>query len=560
MKLFKVIETSFENFDNTIRTYLTKALGAAGYQYSYSQIFATIFEGVKGVMQNAMFYIEDALTEQNVQTAYRKSSVFSLAKISGYEPYYGSAATGIINCDVALTNPDSIGTNKVYIKNGSTIINNETGLQYIIKLPTDFIVIDLSKPLITTQFKVVQGAIKSGGYVSTGEPLETLHIVTSGLYDRDYIEVFVDGEKYESVECLYDMLPDAKEYVISTGYDNELDIMFGNGTYGKQLRSGQSITVKYIVHGGISGNISLDDETDFTFNNSIYDSNGKVIKNVDFLQLYLASSITGGAESDTIENIRNMIGYNSRSLVLASENNFRYFLSRFSFVGQSNIWCDNNSLEINIACLSNYKNTMHTTDEIFNAYSNKKLLLDKNQKQMILDSINNSNKTFAGVTVKFIDPIIYKYAFIVFVKLKQDYDKLSVKGFISDAIANFFIQLPSNVSFISKSEIIKHILENVPYIESLDLTIVSDADELAHKNGYYYKYELTNVNGTQKYIKVKKIYDNTESLGLDEFGNIKVDGKIEIPIVSNCVHYDPERSTSKNKSISKLDAVQCIFV
>ena len=78
MNLFNVIETSFENYDNTIRTYLTKSLGAIGQKFSKSQIFAVIFDGIKGVMQNAMFYIEDALTEQNVDTAYRKSSLYSL--------------------------------------------------------------------------------------------------------------------------------------------------------------------------------------------------------------------------------------------------------------------------------------------------------------------------------------------------------------------------------------------------------------------------------------------------------------------------------------------------
>ena len=47
MNLFNVIETSFENYDNTIRTYLTKSLGAIGQKFSKSQIFAVIFDGIK---------------------------------------------------------------------------------------------------------------------------------------------------------------------------------------------------------------------------------------------------------------------------------------------------------------------------------------------------------------------------------------------------------------------------------------------------------------------------------------------------------------------------------
>ena len=47
----------------------------------------------------------------------------------------------------------------------------------------------------------------------------------------DYVEVFVDGEKWTQAASLYDMTEDSKEYVISVGYENEMDIMFGALTY-----------------------------------------------------------------------------------------------------------------------------------------------------------------------------------------------------------------------------------------------------------------------------------------------------------------------------------------
>ena len=93
-KLFTLMETSFDRFDETVRTYLSKTFNSLGYQYTHNQIFGIIYDGIKGIMQNAMFYIEDALTEQNVFMASRKKSIYSLAKISGYEPFYGSAAVG----------------------------------------------------------------------------------------------------------------------------------------------------------------------------------------------------------------------------------------------------------------------------------------------------------------------------------------------------------------------------------------------------------------------------------------------------------------------------------
>ena len=110
MKLFNTISTAYDRYDDTIKKYLSNVLGSIGMQYSHSQIFSVIFDGIKGIMQNAMFYIEDALTEQNIFTATRQKSVYSLAKISGYEPYYGCTAVGTvigqINANLNLDNQD----------------------------------------------------------------------------------------------------------------------------------------------------------------------------------------------------------------------------------------------------------------------------------------------------------------------------------------------------------------------------------------------------------------------------------------------------------------------
>ena len=130
MKLFNVIETSYDRYDETIKKYLSNVFGSLGMQYSHSQIFGAVYDGIRGILQNAMFYIEDALTEQNIFTATRQKSVYSLAKISGYEPYYGSAATGNILVNTFVTNSNvGNGTSKLFLQNGS-IIKNKSKVLY----------------------------------------------------------------------------------------------------------------------------------------------------------------------------------------------------------------------------------------------------------------------------------------------------------------------------------------------------------------------------------------------------------------------------------------------
>ena len=55
MKLFNTIDTTFENFDSTVRGYLSKTFNNLGLNYSSSNIFGVIFEGIKGISQNIMF-------------------------------------------------------------------------------------------------------------------------------------------------------------------------------------------------------------------------------------------------------------------------------------------------------------------------------------------------------------------------------------------------------------------------------------------------------------------------------------------------------------------------
>ena len=57
MKLFKIIQTSFDNFDKSVRDYLSKTFNNLGLEYTHNQIFGVIFDGIKGIMQNVMFYI-----------------------------------------------------------------------------------------------------------------------------------------------------------------------------------------------------------------------------------------------------------------------------------------------------------------------------------------------------------------------------------------------------------------------------------------------------------------------------------------------------------------------
>lgn len=560
MKLFKVIQTSFENFDKSVRDYLSKTFNNLGLEYTHNQIFGVIFDGIKGIMQNVMFYIEDAFTEQNIYTATRKKSFYSLAKLSGYEPYYGSAATGNIIINTFVTNSDvGFGTSKLFLQNGSIIKNKETGYNYTIMLPSDSYVFDLSKPLVQHNLKIVQGIWSEGNFLGTGMNFETFNANTTDLFDKNYLEVYVNGEKFEQAACVYDMTENSKQFVCNVGFDNTFSIMFGNGIFGYRIQEGDSIRIRFIVHAGEDGNIINTSSSDWTIISPLYNSYGNPLSADNYLNIKLATPVSGGTDADSIELVKNMIGYNSRSLVLANENNFKQFLKRFSFIGQTSIISEPNSLTIVASCLRNKTNEIKEPEEYLELES-KDLLISDREKEMVIDALSNSNNTFTGMSFEFQDPIICKFSMICYVKIASTYNRELAKTNIRNAVATYFMGLPENTQFIPKSDIINRVIEADSNIESFDFDFISELNENAYNDGYYIEYKQRIINGVYKYIPIKTIYDKTNTPGLDQIGNIQLNSKLQIPLLHGDFYYYPNKELNDKSTSIKTESIQVMFL
>ena len=502
--------------------------------------------------------IEDAFTEQNILKAKRKDSIYSLAKLSGYEAFYGSGAIGTIIGQLQINNGLSTKTTKVYLRNHMKLLNRSNGLIYSLQLPTNNYVFDISKPLVSHEFKIIQGTYLKSRYVAQGTYLETISISNIGLFDRQYIEVYVNGEKWQEAANLYDMTEGGHEYIITIGYDNAFDIMFGNGIYGTQLIEGDTVDIEYVVHMGTLGNIMPNSPADFVFQEYAVDSLGNRVNANDYMKLSMQNCISGGTDADSIKFIRSMVGSNSRSLVLVSEDNFNLFFKRFSFVGYTACWSESNSMFINVTCLSNIKDKINEVEDYFKLNEND-MLLSNEQKEMILNTLDKSQKTFAGITLKFQDPIIRKYAFICYVKINNNYNKDTTIELIRQTLGEYFLNISNDTIFIAKSDLIRR-LSLIDSIQAIDLDIISDYAEQAYCNGIYTKYELNYVNNSYKYVEVNKIYNPNEQPGLDGFGNIKLNAKLEIPILHGGFNYYPNKENNDKSTSIKIDDIQVYFI
>lgn len=558
MKIFTAIQTQWREFIDASTKYLSDKLGKDG-SYGPSNIFGHILTVLNGAIQNIMLYIEDSLTEQNIRTAQRKKSIYSLAKLSGYEPSFGTAS----KCSIKLTHNSTSGIESeiVVIPNRTTIISTQNGLTYNIILPQDSIKFDIHSNNQVKYVSAVEGTFITQEFTSEGGELYTQNIALAGDIDIDYVTVIVNGEEWSRVDSLYDMNPDGKQYCISAALSKGFDIIFGNGQYGRILEDGDVISVEYLNHNGESGNINADEDITFTFLSSLENSAGESIdgNNIFTVELDSREGITSGTFSESIESVRKMVGYNSRSLVLADPRNYKIFFNRFSFIGYNRCWSEPGSLVVNALVLKNYKQLCSKGSDYFNLLP-EDFKIGAQQKESIVEAITRSGQQISGTILNFIDPEIKRYAMFIYLKMKSGivYDEEIIKNNVRNLIGNFFGDLQSDI-YIPKSDIDHLLKSNIPQIDGINIYIISEDNEKAKISGHYTEKKFIYTPSSMTYHVIERevvIKDGEDPhLGLDDHGNILLENDMYYPILSGSWNYD----NGTDNGVTLSDPLQIIF-
>ena len=533
MKIFNLLETQYYNFTQNVKNYLSRVLSENESSFGNNTIFGQLINVLGNVVQNIMLYIEDSLVEQNKYTAQRKKSIYGLASLSGYNPSYGKAAG--VQLKLSFIPSNYIKSN-IILNNKENITCTQNGLQYNIILPQEAIILSVDNDNSDKFLYAVQGKFESQRFISTGGKYYTQNFNFVGNMDIEYLEVKINNEIWEKCDSFYDMTADAQQYTYKVSNISGIDIIFGNDKYGRSLHDGDVIEINYLVHDGEYGNLNPENNIYFVFNNILMDVNGNEFDGNNMFNLVLASndSITSGSNSESIDQVKQMIGLNSRSLVLASPENYKNFLSKFSFCGYNRTWSERGSLYVNSLIIKNYKQLVNKGLDYFNLKENDFILTDS-QKDSIKNCLNNSGCQLAGVTYNIFNPELCKYAMYIYVSPKSNkYDKQFITNKIRNLIGEFFCNINNDI-FIPKSDIIHLLKTNIDEIDSVDIYILSEQNEKALITKQYKEdhYEYDAYTGLYKiYSETVYLYDNVNpNLGLDSHGNIYLQSNHKYPIL-----------------------------
>jgi hypothetical protein len=266
-------DIDYQGIKDGLITFLktTQAFKDANFEGSFLSHLVNMFSYTGAIFGN---YINAMASEQYIKTTQLYETGNMLGNLVGYKAhgFKGSRASVTVTPNFAAMNiSDDLSsyygwsaafprntqftTKKTNNKNKSLIFTNTTDSILTIKDPS----LDSTGNANSIALELVQGIPMTVDFISDGTPLQSFEI-PNPLIDFKEINVYVlddsnSEEKWESVLTWFYGDSDSKIYVPFINPKGLLEILFGEGSFGKIPEAGKTIRIEYIITTGASGNI-----------------------------------------------------------------------------------------------------------------------------------------------------------------------------------------------------------------------------------------------------------------------------------------------------------------
>ena len=553
IKATELFQDSFE--------YLQRTYDQAVETFTPASPFGQILTVVANLGEMIFFYIEAVATENDISRARNIESIYGLSRLTGHDPTRGISARGIIGLRLNTSASTLLNGDYVQIMNGASLEIGQNGLTYFLNFDSDYIRIDkTTKTFVNVE--IIQGEKEDQSFTGTGLALQSYNLTTKDPTDQFLCAVFVDGERWELVDSLYDMGPDKKCAMIKTSVNGGLSVFFGNNQFGMPPALGSRIRVTYVKTRGSAGNIG-GKQLDIKFSDEGTDSSGEQIDLNEILSLNITRNPMFGSDSEDPAFTRLIAPYQSNSFVLANPNNYIYYLSKYdfwSFIDAYNTKNDEYLDDDNIIYLfliPDVKKKL-TSDLDYFSVPEEEFTMTDDEKTMTYEILNKSGRQVVTAETRIVDPIIRRYALNVVLRYFENFDKNEIRIQIRKNLDEYFLNV-NRRDRIPRSDVIS-IIENVEGVDSVNVFFISEQNEQAIRDGFYFVpvYGTDPVTDQKTLIENKKIVlkeGEDPQLGLDSFGDIVI-GNDELAIIRggwkdrNGTFYEPVPEANQISSLN----------
>jgi len=591
----KLTEITFKRLYSQVINNLKKTYDRANSSFSLASPYGHTLTILTELFQLNMLYVQNVRRQFDLNDPLNSDTktVRSLAKIGQYNPSRGTCASGTIaiQTKAGVDVNTEIGGGKIVFRNKQKLKNDRNNLDYILDLNQDTLTFTLSNQ-VPIRLNIIQGTWQEAQFTGTGEINKSINIPQPGQKEIDEyrVKVFVNGELWQRRKHKFDMLPNEKAYVLYTSFTGGIDIVFGNGDEGAVPELTSIILVQFLQTEGKEGNIVDPLINEFKFIDLPTDFYGEDVDTEQLFDIVVDTNITFGTDGESSEWLKQILPYASSNFVLSNVDQYKFTIMRMGIFSIVDVYVeskndgdflksiyalakentimlskvsndDNGStlrqlISQNLKEIATIKKLNRTSGgnnlikcflipDVRIFYGNDRdtnyfnisldaFLLDADEKSRILQFLSREGTQTVLNDVQIVDPIVKKYAVNITLRLYDDAVADNINNEIINAVSEYFIQL-NRRDRIPPSDLTR-IVDEIEGVDSVDVTYLSELNELYHKEYLIKAERFKGVNG--RYPADEEIvmsdglrYDSARTVGLDPIlGDILID-KTDLPVI-----------------------------
>jgi hypothetical protein len=296
----KVAELDFDAIKSNLRNFLKSQSEFSDYNFEGAGL--SVLLDILAYNTHYMgYYLNMVSNEMFIDTAIKRGSVVSHAKLLGYVPRSRVAAKAVI--DLTITPVPNDSNSAITIPRFTRFVSeSKDGINYVFVNPSARVV---SKNTVSGLFEVANLEIKEGQpnaitftYDAQTNPKQYFEIPDVGV-DTSTIQVTVQRSAENANQQSYILAQDATDvdenaavYYLEENKSGKYQIYFGDDVVGKALTEGNIVIVSYVVTSGSTANSLREFKPVDT------------ILNGATVSVTLQSESTSGAAEEDIEKIR----------------------------------------------------------------------------------------------------------------------------------------------------------------------------------------------------------------------------------------------------------------
>jgi len=301
-------QLDFNNIKTSLKEYLRANSDFTDYDFEGSTL-SQLLDVLAYNTYYTAFNTNMVVNEMFLDSATLRDNVVAIAKQLGYRPKSATASKAVVTANLSYTSPNAPTTAVIRRGKAFTAIFDNTVYQYSIlddiKTPVNngiaiFDNVEIYSGNIITDFYVVQSALKNQKFILRNQNIDTTTIRVK-VFQSQQSTAF---QLYDYAENILNVNPQSKVFFLTEIEDENYEVKFGDGVFGRKLLDGEYIEISYLTTPGPATNGAKI----FSFNGLVEDQDSTITNinalaiNVNNIQVISPSS--GGEFSESIDRIK----------------------------------------------------------------------------------------------------------------------------------------------------------------------------------------------------------------------------------------------------------------